>query len=125
MANKIIGYVLLFVAVLMIAWGFWQSWEVFTAKRPAPEIFKTRTESTKTANTALPKISGLPAGMEEQLGQVLQGQLANILPVSSIATILNLTAWSIFMAILAVLAGKLGGLGVKLLCSEKEKKENA
>lgn len=120
MANKIIGFVLLFLGVIMILWGVWDSYQIFTAKKPAPDIFKlSQTEqqtSVKQKSTANPQEM-----IQQQLQQTIQEQLKNVLPAESINRILNLTAWSIFMAILVLAGGKIGGLGIKLLCVKTEK----
>ncbi len=103
----------------MILWGVWDSYQIFTAKKPAPEIFQTQTNQQTSAKQ---KSAANPQEMiQQQLSQTIQEQLKNVLPAEFINRILNLTAWSIFMAILVLAGGRIGGLGIKLLCAKTEK----
>lgn len=115
MAKKIVGWSLLAVGVLAIAWGIWTSVEIFTAKKPAPEIFK---EAQVEKVIAPAKKAASP---EEQIGQQMQQvigeQLGKFLPLGSTTGLLNLIAWSVFMTILVFAAGKIASIGVSLLKS--------
>ncbi|MDD4990511.1 MAG: hypothetical protein PHW31_04400 [Candidatus Pacebacteria bacterium] len=121
MAKKIIGFFLLFLGVIMILWGVWDSYQIFTAKKPAPDIFKISQVEQQTAvkqnSTANPQEM-----IQQQLQQTIQEQLKNILPAEFTNRILNLTAWSIFMAILVLAGGKISTIGASLLKEGKKEK---
>ncbi len=104
--KKIIGLVLLVLGVLIILWGIWDCYNIFTAKKAAPEIFKIE-ETIKSGGTK--------TGIEGQIQQVIKEQLGGILPADSIPQMLNLISWSIFMFILFFGAGKISAIGIKLL----------
>lgn len=113
MFKKIVGWILLIVGLLIIGWGVWSSFNVFTAKKPAPEIFEIQiSEETSTQKQAGGTVE---EKMEQQMQQVIQEQLGKILPGDSIPKFLNLISWSIFMGILIIAGGKLSAIGVRLL----------
>jgi len=119
MANKILGYVFLFLGVIIILWGLWFSYGMFKGEKPAPEIFGEE----KTVELDFSKIaSNLGTQEQNQLNAILQSQLGSLLAGGSMNKILNLTAWSIFMAILILGAGKVSFIGIALL--KDDKKEN-
>ncbi len=105
----------------MILWGVWDSYQIFTAKKPAPDIFKLSQAEQQTAvkqnSTANPQEM-----IQQQLQQTIQEQLKNILPAEFTNRILNLTAWSIFMAILILAGGKISTIGASLLKEGKKEK---
>lgn len=98
--KKIPGLILLFSGLIVILYGLYSSYNIFTVKNQAPEIF---TEQKSTV---------LPSGQIEQL---LQEQLKGLLPTDSIPQLLNLMSWSIFAGILILGGGQIAGLGIKLL----------
>jgi len=57
--KKIFGWVLLVIGVLIITWGIWTSFEIFTSQRPVYEVFKLPT----TQEVSLRKETG---GIEEE-----------------------------------------------------------
>ena len=106
---------MLAVGVLAILGGVWQSYQIFTAKAPAPEIFKME----KAQEASLPKASAKTQEemVGQQIQQLLQGQLGKMIPTDTITKILNLTVWSIFMGILILAGGKIATIGIALLKS--------
>lgn len=116
MANKTIGYVFLFLGVIIILWGLWFSYQMFIGQKPAPEIFKL---DSSDITLSLPNNSNLDSQIQSQINSILQGQLNNLLGGESINKILNLTAWSIFMAILVLACGKISSIGIQLIKAEK------
>ena len=113
MTKKIIGWVLLVIGVLAIVAGVWQSYQIFTNKTAAPEIFKLE----KKQETSLPKTSAKTQEemINQQMEQLLQEQLGKLIPADTVTKILNLTVWSIFMGILVLAAGKIATIGASLL----------
>ena len=106
--KKIVGWLLLTIGVLLIVWGIWSSFEIFTAKKPVPEIFKVQ----ETQEVSSKQEKGSP---EEQIQEVIKEQLGEILPSDFLPKLFNLIAWSIFVGILIFAAGKISTLGIKLL----------
>jgi hypothetical protein len=113
MIKKIIGWLLLAAGVLAIVWSTWQSYQIFTNKAPSPDIFKLGTEQ----GTALPqKAAQTPDELVgQQMQQLLQEQLGKMIPADTVAKLLNLTVWSLFVGILILAAGKISSLGIQLL----------
>lgn len=106
--KKIVGWVLLILGVLMIVWGIWSSYEIFTAQKPPYEIFKA--QETQEVSPKQEK-----GGPEEQMQQVIKEQLGEMLPSDFLPQLFNMIAWSVFMGILVFAAGKISILGINLL----------
>jgi len=102
--RKISGWTLLTIGVLIIIWGIWTSFEIFTSQRPVYEVFKLPT----TQEVSLRKETG---GIE----QVIIEQFKEMFPPDFLVKLLNLSAWWIFMMILMLGGGKLAALGITLL----------
>ena len=113
MSKKIVGWVLLVCGVLLIGWGVWSSAEIFTAKKVAPEIFKTL--ETEQGTGQQKKLLTAQEQMQQDMQGVIQEQLKNMIPDGSITSMLNLIAWSVFMTILIFAGGKVAMIGVSLL----------
>ncbi len=106
--NKIIGYVLLIVGVLLIALPLWQTYNIFTGKSMPAQVFMRPTALTVNQN-----VSALDIG-----GQI-QNALIRVIPVDFIDNTLNLVAWLILLWILIYGGGKIAEIGVKLLNGSK------
>ena len=106
--QKFFGWALLFVGVTIIFWSLYSSYNIFTAKTTAPEIFKMPEKET-----VLPKkeTQKLEAQIQEMIGEQLKG----IIPAETLPTLLNLIAWSIFAGILIFGGAQIAGLGIKLI----------
>jgi hypothetical protein len=105
--NKVIGYVLLALGLIMIGWTLWQSYNIFTDKASAPLIFKTQADQQAAA--------GSNTDLQTQINQAIQKQLNQILPQATITKILNLIAWSLLAWILITVGGAVSRIGVKLI----------
>lgn len=117
MANKIIGYTFVFLGVILILWGLWFSYGIFKGEKPVPELFKI---DISKKEVSLPQSAGLNEQTQNQISTLMQSQLGNLITGDSINKILNLTAWSIFMAILVLACGKISSIGVQLTKTEKQ-----
>ncbi|MDI6882853.1 MAG: hypothetical protein QMC93_00020 [Patescibacteria group bacterium] len=111
--RKIFGWILLSLGILMIFWGIWQSYQIFSAKKPVPEIFRIEKSSEKST-----VLSGEKT--EEQIQQVIKEQFEKMLPPGFLPKLFNLASWSIFIFIIFIFiliygGGKLSILGIKLL----------
>jgi len=121
MANKIIGYAFLFLGVIIILWGLWFSYGIFTGEKPSPELFKVDiSKNISPKEISLPQTADLNEQMQSQISALLQNQLGNLISGDSMNKILNLTAWSIFMAILVLACGKISIIGVSLIKERKQ-----
>lgn len=101
--NKVIGYVLLFVGILLIAVPLYQTYAIFTGKTQPPAMFK-QAEVVKNNN---------PSSFDIQ--QQVQNAMNNLLPAESINRLLNLSAWLILSFILMFGGRQLSGIGIKLI----------
>lgn len=104
MTNKIIGYVLLAVGLLLIILPLWQTYNIFTGKSTPAQVFMK-----PIALTVNDKVSAL-----DVQGQI-QNALIKIIPIGFIDNTLNLTSWLLLMWILIYGGGKIAEIGVKLL----------
>ena len=110
--RKISGWTLLAIGVLIIIWGIWTSFDIFTDQRPVYEIFKLPT----TQDISFKKETGsIETQIQEQMQQVIIEQFKEIFPPDFLVKLLNLSAWWIFMMILMLGGGKLAALGITLL----------
>lgn len=108
--EKIFGWILLLFGVLVICWVLYSSFNIFTGKSRAPEVFKAEEE----AKVSLTQKSE-PQGPEEQLKEMLSEQLKEVLPSEFLFQILNLISWSIFSGILFFGGSHIAGIGIKLI----------
>ena len=112
--KKIIGWLLLAIGVLIICWGVWSSFEIFTVRAPVPEIFKV----SQTREVSLPQTKsqeGLQGKIQQQMQQTIKEQFEKMLPPGFMPKIFNLISWSIFITILVFAGGKISWLGIQLL----------
>lgn len=124
--NKIIGWILVGLGIILIFWTIIISYNIFTGAREVPQVFKLPAQPAQTQE--LENGSQLIQGKSEleiqaQVQKIVQGQLKeqikNFFPPEFIARILNLTSWSIFAAIMVFAAGKVSGIGIRLLKENK------
>lgn len=106
--NKIIGYVLLVVGILIIILPLWQTYNVFTGQSVPAQIFAMPTPLKVDSNVN-------PTDVQGQI----QNALIKIFPVSSINNTLNLVSWMLLIFIFIYGGGKIAGIGVKLLNGSK------
>ena len=111
------GWLLLFAGVLIIFWGLFSAYKIFTAKSLAPQIFKAKIETEVKASQTPSKKKGLSP--EEQLQTLLQEQLSKqlkkLLPQDFLPTLFNLISWSIFVGLLIIGGYRISLLGIRLI----------
>ena len=100
--RKFFGWVLLFLGLVIIFYALYASYQIFTAKESAPEIF--------SVEPSIEAVSGA-SGLDELIQQKLKG----LVPAEAILGFLNLISWSVFAFILIFGGSKISGLGIKLL----------
>jgi len=112
--EKISGYIFLLIGVVLIAFGLYQSFNIFTAKVEPPEIF-TFSNLEKVGIIEEQKSGDLQAQAEA----MMQEQIKEIVPFddlfASLPMLLNLISWSIFMGILVFAGAHVSGIGIKLI----------
>lgn len=110
---KIFGWVLLVGGALIILGSLFQSFNIFTGKAEAPEIFKVPVQAV------LPQTKGkTPTSIEDiqkELGNMLTEQLKGMLPSDTVPKILNLTIWSMLSGLLIFGGSQISTLGIKLI----------
>ena len=135
--NQIVGYVLLVLGLVVILFGIYSSYDIFTAKKEAPQVFKHNSvelidsevqetgdaqkeiviDQSRLADPEYVKsLEGQQKAMTEDLVRNQIGALLkDIIPQEFIIKLLNLSSWSLFIFILIFAGGKISGLGIKLL----------
>jgi len=111
--KKIFGWVILIIGILVIAWGIWTSYQIFTGEIPVYEVFVPESSTSLTKD----KIN-LNLPMEQQMQQIIKDQIGQIFPQETLFKFFNLSAWWIFMMILMLGGGKLANIGINLLKKE-------
>ncbi len=108
--KKLIGWLLLIAGLIIIAWALYSSYNIFSAKDEAPEIFSSsaRLEDGDKVEEEIPDI-------EEQMKQMMEEHLESLFPKSFGPRFLNLITWSIFAGILVFGGGKISIIGIKLI----------
>lgn len=99
--GKILGLVLLFLGLVVIGYSLYSSFNIYTAKTSAPELFKIEQSAVK--------------GVSGDIQAMLEEQLKGILPAGSIIDMLNLISWSAFAGILIFGGAQVSSLGIKLI----------
>ena len=115
LAIKILGWGLLIVGIIIIGWTLYSSYNIFTGKTAAPEIFKIETEITEAPVTGQGKLPTSPAEIQKEMEEMIGEHLKGILPADTMPKMLNLAVWSTLAFILIFGGGQLSILGIKLI----------
>lgn len=110
--KKIFGWIVLSIGLLIIFWILFSSYNIFTGKTKTPEVFKYE---IKIETNEKEEISLKPEEIKKEVEEMIQNQLAQIVPTDFIVKILNLISWSILAAIFIFGASKISEIGIKLL----------
>lgn len=105
---KAMGWLLLFLGMVIIFGTLYASSNIFTGKGQAPEIFEIQKEQAKLPQKISQEIS-------ESINEMIQEQLGQIIPAGLVARFLNLISWSIFAGIMLFGGSQISTLGIKLL----------
>lgn len=114
-AEKIFGWGLLIIGIIIIGWTLYSSYNIFTGKVKAPEVFEIEKEITKTPASNQGKLPTSQTEIQKELGQMIAEQLKGLLPVDALPKMLNLIVWSILAGILIFGGSQISGLGIKLI----------
>jgi len=112
MINKIFGYILVIVGLIIIGGALFQSYNIFTGNISAPLVFKTQAVSQNSENN---KALNLQEQLQKQMEEAVKQQIGQMLPAGAITDILNLISWSILAGILIFGGGQISGIGVKMI----------
>lgn len=112
LAKKIFGWILLVAGILIIGWTLIFSYNIFTGKAVAPEIFKTEIKEFSPSDGKVPTT---PAELQKEMEKMVGEQMRELIPVDIVPKILNLVVWSIFAFILIFGGSQISSLGIKLL----------
>ncbi|OHA70048.1 MAG: hypothetical protein A3H01_02400 [Candidatus Wildermuthbacteria bacterium RIFCSPLOWO2_12_FULL_40_9] len=112
--QKILGSVIIILGLAVIFYTLFLSYNIFTAKAAAPEVFKISGQSNDitTANT---QKQGLPSDIQKLIEEQLQGQLASFMPANAMPRLLNLISWSVLAGIFIFGGSQIAGIGVNLI----------
>lgn len=102
-----IGWVLLIIGIILIFWGIYYSYQIFTDKVGPPQIFKVSEKEDVFSETG--------STSQDQMELAIREQLESVLPSDAVPKILNLIAWSMFSVILFMGSSHLAVLGIRLI----------
>ena len=102
--NKIMGYVLLILGLIIIIVALYQTYNIFTGKSSLPQVFKTVKIEKKTQNND-------PADAQQQM----QAIIAEMLPATSINDTMNLGSLAVLIWIFIFGGSKIAGMGIALI----------
>ena len=111
--QNLIGWVLLLAGLAAILWTVYSSFNIFTAKAPAPEIFKVEKEIQTSGGTG--KTPTTQAELQKEMEKLISEQLKGLLPADTLPKLLNLISWSVFAGILILAGAQTSGLGIKMI----------
>jgi len=111
--QNLIGWVLLLAGLVAILWTVYSSYNIFTAKASAPEIFKIEIEIQN--QSAKGKTLTTQEELQKEMEKLISEQLKGLLPVNTLPKLLNLISWSIFAGILILAGAQTSGLGIKMI----------
>ena len=111
--QNLIGWVLLLAGLAAILWTVYSSYNIFTAKASAPEIFKVEKEIQVSGGAG--KTPTTQAELQKEMEKLISEQLKGLLPMDTLSKLLNLISWSIFAGILILAGAQTSGLGIKML----------
>lgn len=106
----ILGWALLAVGVLIIFWALYSSYNIFSGKTEAPQIFSQEIEKETSSQEGASS-----SQMQEEMRKMVADQIENMVPPFFISRILNLISWSIFVGILIFGGSKISLLGIRLI----------
>lgn len=98
---KVSGLALLMLGLILIGWILYASYNIFTDRAAAPDIFSVFMVESEE--------------MTEE--EMTEAQLKEVFPIEADALpkILNLIAWSVLAFILVFGGSQIAGLGIKLM----------
>jgi len=111
---KIFGLVLLLGGVVIICWTLYSSYNIFTGKAPVPEFFEIPVNESIDDTVSLGELKDVQAA-QDQIGKMMEQQLAKIMPPDVLNKFLNLAVWTMLAWILFSGGGKISEIGIKAI----------
>lgn len=108
MTNKIGGWLLLVLGVAIISYSLYSSFNIFTNRTPAPEVFPIIQEEQQ-------KTSGTGQDLQAQTEEMIREQIKGIIPIDFLPRLFNLISWSLLSGVLIFGGSQIGYLGIKLI----------
>lgn len=105
------GWILIFTGVLIIFWSLYSSYNIFSAKIDAPEVFKI-VQTSATEQKEIKKNGSI--SQEEMMKEIIGEQVKEMFPTAFLATFFNLIAWSFFAGISILAGSKICFIGIRL-----------
>lgn len=112
--KKLFGAILILFGLAIIFWTVFETFNIFTAKKEAPQIFEMITQKAGEEKP-LQKAKTLEEKIQALQQEIIAKQLQRMLPTDSIVKLLNLIAWSIGALILFTGGGKIAQIGISLI----------
>ncbi|MCK5044184.1 hypothetical protein KAR26_00450 [Candidatus Parcubacteria bacterium] len=112
--TKIIGFLLLFIGVIIIFYALYSSYNIFTAKTEVPEIF-TIPETVVEESGGEVSVATSMEDIQSQMEETMKEQIGEMFPSDFIPRLMNLISWSIFATILIFGGTHVSGIGIKLI----------
>ncbi len=116
--SKVFGWMLLIFGVAIIFWALIASYNIFTAKTDAPQLFEVE------KSVLIPTVDGGNLSPEEMQKEMMGEQMKEILPVGTVPILLNMVAWSILAGIMIFGGGQIAGIGIKLISVKANNQPN-
>jgi hypothetical protein len=119
--KKFAGWIFLAAGAGLVIWSIYSSFNIFLGKKESPQLFKTEMAQpgAQCPQAAQSEPGQQAQPMQEEVKSIVEGQVAEqirkVIPPEFITKILNLTSWSIFVAILIFAGGQIAGIGIRLL----------
>lgn len=118
-ATKILGWILFISGLFLISYSLISSYNIFTGKSLAPEIFQPQKEEQKENDQKEIVLQrkndlNLTIPIQELINENIQEQLEKMMPSNYFSQLLNLISWSIFAGILILGGTQISNLGIKL-----------
>lgn len=113
--QKIIGWLIFLAGVAIIVFSLYSSYNIFTGKAAAPEVFKIEKGEIQVPATQKGKTPTSPAELQKEMEKMISEQMKELLPSDIIPKILNMVVWSMFAGILILGGAQIANLGIKLI----------
>lgn len=110
--NKVIGYVLLSVGILLIVLTLYRSYNIFTGISQPPAIFKLESVAASKSQQGN---GGILQDLQKQITGNIANQVSQIVPSESVPKALNLFSWSTFAWLLVFAGTQISIIGTKLV----------
>ena len=108
--RKIIGWILFVAGIFLVGWSLYSTYNVFTGKSSAPELFKI--EERKDDFVLSSSGSG---DFQEDIKKMVEKQIGNMVPTEFLSKLFNLISWSVLAGVLIFGGSRFCFIGVKLI----------